>query len=483
MLKTQRIMDKHLFPYPTLKFCITHNQDIVLFQRDDAADLDVLHVYDINGQLKHIFPPPHCQHSERWLNIQEINSGYRLREIFHDIAVSCCHPDCKEITLYNIACGTSVSAYKDNRKGRPAPGIMCQGERRHVFAIGDADSNAKLLQFSCISLMELQLVRMINLDQPTPHIMHYMKNVHNKHGSSFIVYANTAKRSFGVFDVRGNCTSWYKQWSQISPFLQPYAICSDEQGILYIANGDNNKILILDRTRIKVLGVLHYRKAKEIWYVDWHAGKNKLIVYCNDKDGKTRIRSCRIQITSGLDGAEMDIRTNQFTFPGSGKQQEEEKFRKAKYDGPSSYVKNKETLCDDVSPSMYSPLCSALAGIDFSEELQSSAITSSKDSDSGEEFDISFLANHPRHFSRYEDPRHRRHRKDVTIHKVSGDPQEGTHYVISSDDEESELHSMHSSGKSKQIFSKLNTLDQGFDLPLWERIWQSKFMLSLAYFD
>ena len=308
-------MDKHLLVYPNFKFCVTHNQDLILFQKEKASDRVLLHMYDINGRLKSIFPPPQCQHAERWLNLKEVNiCGY------HDIAVSCCHPECKEITLYHLTCGTSVSAYRDNRKGRPAPGIMCQGEVSQLLAVDNARSTANLLQFQCF-FREIQLVRIINLDQPPPDIMHYMTN---SYGTCFVVLANIARRTFGLFDLRGECTSWCKRWGQISQFFQPHAICSDDKGIIYIANGDNNKVLVLDRSSIKVLGVLHYRKAKEIWNVAWDKKKHKLIIYCNDRDGTTRIRHCRMRLTyearsqstTGKDFSRVSLCAEQESKPG-----------------------------------------------------------------------------------------------------------------------------------------------------------------------
>ncbi len=458
-------MDKHLLVYPNLKFCVTHNQDLILFQKDEASDGVLLHMYDINGRLNYIFPPPQCQHPERWLNLQEVNiCGY------HDIAVSCCHRECKEITLYHLTCGTSISAYRDNRKGRPAPGIMCQGEDSQLLAVDNARSTANLLQFQCF-FREIQLVRIINLDQPPPDIMHYMSN---NHGTSFIVLANIAKRTFGLFDLKGECTSWCKRWGQISQFLQPHAICSDGKGIIYIANGDNNKVLVLDRSNIKVLGVLHYRKAKEIWSVAWDEIKQKLIIYCNDRDGTTRIRHCKISLTyqarprstPRLDDSRESIDEQQKRksklIPSDlsdyqkqnialGKAQKTTQLKELSIPSDLYFTKiePRRTLSvpydDTADMSKCTPSTSCPLPIEASkpyDELQSATITSSKeiDTDSDNSSDGETRVREMpslkiSHFSRYKHSRHRRH----TVHRISTDPQDGCHYVISSDDEKGDV--------------------------------------------
>ncbi len=285
--RVQKIRDKHVVKYPNTRFCITHQQEIVLFQNTTQAVPLSLFVYNKNGSLKQKLPPPKCHHREKWFNIAEVNiSG------FHDIAISCSNPHCKEITLLNRSCGTSLSAYKDNRKGKPAPGAMCQGNGNQLIVVDNNKDSRSLCLFH-YTQTEFQLLRTLYIGSMCPDSLCYVKLAKNK---AFIAGTSFTEKSIGVFSFDDTWHHvWIKKGNIRNQVVNPHGICSDHSGMVYIADGENKRVLVAGSVTGDVKGIIRYNQVKEIWNVEWDEENEQLVVYCNDDDGKTRVRYCKIR--------------------------------------------------------------------------------------------------------------------------------------------------------------------------------------------
>ncbi len=186
-----------------------------------------LHVYYQHGQGEQLttWPQPNCKH------IEEGECG--LLEVFIDskqyLAVSC--PYCETITLHSFPNG-NVEAIFNVEDAQPK--IMCHGPDDTILVSGY--TNSTVIQVSC-SANDMEITEDIPIEIETPRAFCCREQQ--------IFCGDWLNKVIISTDIVSKETLWVIRDEIDGEMIRPHGMCTDKLERLYVADGENCRILVL----------------------------------------------------------------------------------------------------------------------------------------------------------------------------------------------------------------------------------------------
>ncbi len=227
----------------------------------------VIHHYSYQGELINTWPALPCSEEH-----YEYNNF--LLEIFFDSkqypATQCSHDECEEISLYSLPSGDVRSVYK----GKPGdkavkPWAMCIGPDNSVLAIDRGGDGKSIAQFTWNG-NELVLTKTIPAEIYLPYSVHYSE------GRVFT--CRWDKRVICAVDYTSGETLWKVQGEVHGKSCEPVDMCTDTQGRLYVADGRNRRVLVLEASTGRFIQEIDMKGLGSIYNVAWSETQPHLIV-------------------------------------------------------------------------------------------------------------------------------------------------------------------------------------------------------------
>ena len=227
----------------------------------------ILHHYSHQGELINTWPALPCP---------EKHGGYNnfLLEIFIDskqyLAVSCYHYKCKEISLYSLPSGDVQSVYK----GKPGeetvkPQAMCLGPDNTILA-NDLSGDGKSVGHFRWNGNELVIMKTIATEIKYPYSVHYSE------GRVFT--CQWLGQVICAVDYTSGETLWKVQGEIHGKPCDPHGMCSDTQGRLYVADGNNERVLVLQASTGLIIQAIDMEGVGAILSIAWCSTQPHLVV-------------------------------------------------------------------------------------------------------------------------------------------------------------------------------------------------------------
>ncbi len=269
-----------LVGWPCTRFCALRDGGVVLCGKTSEDATPILHHYSQQGELINTWLALPCSKEH-----EEFNNF--LLEIFIDskqyLATQCCHYECAEISLYSLPSGDVQSVYK----GKPGeetvkPWAMCLGPDNTILATDWSGDGKSVAQFTWNGT---QLVMMKTI----PTEIEYPFSVHYSEGRVFT--CDWDEQVIWAVDYTSGETLWKVQGEVHGKPCNPHNMCSDTQGGLYVADGRNKRVLVLQASTGVVIQEIDMEGLGLIAGVAWCSTQPHLVVWhgWGDKDEKNRI--------------------------------------------------------------------------------------------------------------------------------------------------------------------------------------------------
>ncbi len=215
------------------------------------------------------------------------------REGSEYIAVSCCHRNCREITIYTEADG-SLSAYKDPASGQPLPGPMCKGPEDLIFAINMRYAKThEVIAFKHQPDHQLVITASYEVDIKEPSYISYLDTdtdslliASNWEHSAIVATSIITKQTVWIFDVEGLKT--LEGFGECD--IQLRGMCCDTRGRLYVGEWNKARVLIIDGSSGKLIQTLELPELYgAIWDLGWGETQPHLAVWHGHGMGNNKI--------------------------------------------------------------------------------------------------------------------------------------------------------------------------------------------------
>ncbi len=262
------------------RFCELRDRGVVFYGKTSKDATPVLHHYSHQGELINTWTPLPCP---------EEHEGYNncLLEIFIDskqyLATQCCHDECEEISLYSLSSGDVQSVYK----GKPGeetvmPWAMCLGPDNTILAIDRGGDGKSVAQFTWNGT-ELVMMKTIPTEIEKPFSVHYSEG-------RVLTYCWQDEVICAV-DYTSGETLWKVQGEVHGKPCKPHGMCSDTQGRLYVADADNERVLVLQASSGVVIQEIDMEGLGDLSGIAWCSTQPHLVVWNGwaDEDEKEDI--------------------------------------------------------------------------------------------------------------------------------------------------------------------------------------------------
>ncbi len=255
-------------------------------------------VYKINrkGEPAHSWPTPECNH---WKEGNYHSLLHVTRDASEYIAVSCCHRNCREITIYTESEG-SFSAYKDPRSGQPLPGPMCKGPENLIFAINMRYAKTHeviALEYRPDHQMFVKTSYEVNIAEPS-----YISYL-DTDSDSLLIASNWENNAIVATSIIHKQTVWEFDVARLKECegfgqgdIQLRGMCCDTRGHLYVGEWNKPRVLIIDGGSGRLIQTLELPELHgAIWDLGWGETQPHLAVWHGHGIGNNKISYYDIQ--------------------------------------------------------------------------------------------------------------------------------------------------------------------------------------------
>ena len=254
-----RLKMKMDIQYPGSFTLLSDNTVAVSGQLNEQSSPGV-HVYDMQGRLQFSEELPcDCDLKYHGLLGVTLNSHRYL-------AISCRAR--REIWLYNFTTQSFRLVYSDPSKRGPEPGYMCIGPNNTILAQDHTDGSRSVAEFHFTSEDNLILSRFIPVqcDKDDIRAVYYAETTQgpllfSTHWSEYAIRATYLQSGHIQWQVKGKVDG---------KKCNPQGLCHDA-GRLYVANGDNKCILVLDAATGDFIQSIEVTKTAYVWNVAWRS--------------------------------------------------------------------------------------------------------------------------------------------------------------------------------------------------------------------
>ncbi len=226
----------------------------------------VIHHYSHQGELINTWPALPCPEDHGGKN-------NFLLEIFIDskqfLAVSCIC--CKETFLYTFLSGDVHSVYKgEPGKETVGPQRMCLGPDNTILANDGSGEGNSVVQFTWNGT-ELVMMKTIPTEIKYPYSVHYSE------GRVFT--CSWRDQVICAVDYTSGETLWKVQGEVRGKLCYPHDMCTDTHGRLYVADGSNQRMLVLWASTGEVIQEIDMQGLGAILSVAWCSTQPHLVVW------------------------------------------------------------------------------------------------------------------------------------------------------------------------------------------------------------
>ena len=234
--------------------------------------------YDLEGKLLHTLDCPF-----------EYDNNIRAAAVTVDgkpmVALSCWQSQCiwlgsRHAREWTVAWQASGEKGSEERKGLPRPTAMCQGKAGQIIAQNGCPAGQghrkSVSVFDTTQIPFRLVVLQMKLDMDGRYLCYYdlpgigatLAATDNSKLAMFIMDSEELMNEVGVKELG---THW-----------EPKALCSDERGRLYVADQENNSIIVMSAQSGAVLQQYKLEGLEKPQDICWHEGSKSIIVGTHD---------------------------------------------------------------------------------------------------------------------------------------------------------------------------------------------------------
>ncbi len=235
-----------------------------------------VHVYDRQGDVIHSGQVPQCNYSDLHyhylLEVTPPGSGRHL-------VISC--PYSREIWLYSFTTQSFRSVYSDPTRRGPAPGYMCHGPNNTILACDDTTGSCQVPEFHFINDHILTLSRLIQVqDNLSVIAVCYAETTQGP----LLFTCHLIQRAIHATHLQSGHTQWEVKGRVDGKLCAPQGLCHDA-GRLYVADGSNERILVLDAATGGFIQSIVLPHTGYVWNIAWSEQQPHLVVQQYTVDG------------------------------------------------------------------------------------------------------------------------------------------------------------------------------------------------------
>ncbi len=243
-----------------------------------------LDIYDKDGHILESYPSPHNCNDQRYKSQQDDQSGEILAISFNNkksIAASC--ELCGIFFLTRETGNTISSCDLSKMRQKFLPGPMCQKSENTFISL--ATNEHKINIFDCSTQNSIKVTEEIsmpdNVDTNKVGFLCYDSDV-IPGGLLIVTYNDIHYISATSIDTKK--LHWRVKGEIAEKLCQPWGVCTDNKGRIYVADGYNGRVIVLRARDGKVLQILNLG-LHGICYIAWSDTQPHLILYCWPRKG------------------------------------------------------------------------------------------------------------------------------------------------------------------------------------------------------
>ncbi len=239
---------------------------IVLSGKKYATSSVELFWYDRSGDLLKTAPAPECGHVDMGHNLLEVN----IRG-FNYIAVACDAPNCGQISLYNPNTKNTALTYRARNEDQFCPGAMTHGPHHTIVAVNNRPGSHSLTVLD-IANPEITLKQHIpcTIDVPNSIVL-------TREG--LVIASKCTDNIVSATSLSSGQMAWVTGREPIAGKLcEPCGLALDQDGRLFIADGNNSRIVILEASTGAWLQTLMMPGLGKIIDISWNQLSSQIAV-------------------------------------------------------------------------------------------------------------------------------------------------------------------------------------------------------------
>ena len=244
--------------------------NVVLCGKENPASRVQLFWNDRSGKLLKTAPAPECGHGTvRGHNLLEVN----IRG-FNYIAAACDAPNCGQISLYNPNTRNTALIYRARNEDRFCPGAMAHGPHNTVIAVNNRPGSHSIAVLD-ITNPEITLKRHIPCSIDVPNSIVFTRE-------GLVITSKCTDHIVSATSLSSGQTVWETGREPIAGKLcEPHGLALDQDGRLFIADGDNSRIVILEASSGAWLQTLMMPDLGKIIDISWNQLSSQITVRHN----------------------------------------------------------------------------------------------------------------------------------------------------------------------------------------------------------
>ncbi len=244
--------------------------NMVLCGKEDPASMVQLFWCDRSGKLLKKAPAPECGHGT-------VN-GHNLLEVnirgFNYIAAACDAPNCGQISLYNPNTRNTALVYRARNEDRFCPGAMTHGPQSTVIAVNNRAFSHTLAVLD-ITNSEIILRQHIPCCIDVPNSIVFTRE-------GLVIASKSTDNIVCATSLSSGQTVWVTGIEPIAGNLcEPHGLALDQDGRLFIADGDNSRVVILKASTGALLQTLMMPDLGKIIDISWNQLSSQITVRHN----------------------------------------------------------------------------------------------------------------------------------------------------------------------------------------------------------
>ncbi len=273
--------------------CYTRSGELVVSGQTKAQKKEI-HVYNRQGQLKRTLDRPPEYYNCKIDSMVEVSiAGKRY------IVTSC--SDVRQLTLHDLSSGRFTAAWKGGGEGQIKPCRICLGGPGELLAIDVQSYDEQNVVVFDITSTQFTIKHTVDGMMNAAYLCYREDPCHGG-----VVYTTDTARGFRLCatSMKTGDRLWYVGGIDESPESKciggqilvagkpwtPNGICVDDKGHLYITDVAHNRIVVVEASQGRVLGILtlSWLKGRCLWDPIWADQEKNLIVWHRNLFGVER---------------------------------------------------------------------------------------------------------------------------------------------------------------------------------------------------
>ncbi len=241
-------------------------------RRDIIPPPTTIQKYNSSGDFLETWPAPQCEHTPT-PEIGHLSIFHIVVKNEPYLVISCIL--CRSMTLINTRDGSRIPTYTNGGRNKPVPGRMCDGPAGTFLAINSIRNRSEVIMFDCRNT-SLAVNALIPKDMDDPVFIAYLET---KSTGGLVIACDWKHSTIVATSLSDKKLIWRLQGEVKGKMIRPNGMDTDDEGRLYVGDGANSRIIVLDGSTGYELQVKELPEYGVIVNVLWCNIQHQLIVH------------------------------------------------------------------------------------------------------------------------------------------------------------------------------------------------------------